>query len=98
LYLTFLERHPNISIDTPDFANNEIFSLNTKYLKDKDISNEQLFKLMINIFQREKRFNNIMLSDEDFIKYKSVIYKINEKINIDNKKDEFFTFYDFIKN
>lgn len=94
LYRKFYDKYPNLNVEIPDFMNNKIFALNKRYIKNT-VDNDNLFKLFLNIFNKQKRFNNLMISEEDFIKYNNVIYNINKSIK--SKDKDLITFIDFIK-
>jgi len=98
LYCLFEVKHLSISVEKPDFMKNPIFSLNKRYLDELIIKNEDLFKLFLNIFRKEKRFNNLMVNESDFKKYQIIIYNINKKLKEETTQEEFVTFNDFIKN
>lgn len=109
IYELFEKKIGNVSLEKSSFMNHSIFSLNKKYLVGKHISNDDLFKLLFNIFNKEKKFNNFLLSTSDFKKYKKSIYSIRTELNknkliekkpiksiLTESTNEFITFNDFL--
>ena len=79
-----------------------IFRLNKKFLIDKEIKNEELLKLMINIFVRGiNRDNTSFISESDINKLNIILVKLNSRINkiisINKLSNETMTFSDFFK-
>ena len=95
----FYNQNKTISVFSDINTSHEIFSLNKKYFKDIIIENENLFKLFLNIFNKVKQFNNLMLDETTLKNYENVIYNIEKKLEIVNKskKNSFITFNNFFK-
>lgn len=97
MYTKYISSGKDIKIDRNEILNHKIFNLNKKFTSRMNIQNEELFKLMLNIFSSQKRYNSYLINESDLSKLKSLRNNITEKIEASiTIDDEFKTFKEMI--
>ena len=96
LYSNYI-KYRNPKIDIREEFDKPVFKLNKKFFK-KTIQNEELFKLMLNIFNKDKDYNSPFIKDINKTNLKNIINRLKTRLEIVKKisnESDFYSFEEF---